>query len=167
MLVALENEVDVRHRLGAAREAVFHDRVVVDRALRLPDQPIRNVGPAIGIVAMFLGEAARVLDVAEADVVRAENELDALALGLDLRPVPVELPEITARAFDALPRIVRIDAQLARRRGHELHQAGRAGPRTGPGIEVRLLVRLRRDETPVPAGDARKFAEPVVVRRKT
>src|SRR5205814_1615830 len=108
-----------------------------------------------------------VLHVAEADVVGAEDELDALGLAGDggLQLI-VELPEIAACRFDALPRVGRIDAHLPRRARHDLHQPERAGPRPRAGIEARFLKGLRGEEAPVPAGDRCIFAKPVVVGRK-
>src|SRR4051795_12803590 len=98
---ALQDLIDVCDRLGAAREAVFHDRIVVDAALRFADQPVADVEPRMRIVAVFRGEAHGVLHVAGADVVRGENEFDALAVGLDFLPLLVDGPEIAAGRFHA------------------------------------------------------------------
>src|SRR5439155_8759761 len=106
-------------------------------------------------------------DMAEADVVCAENEFDALLFARDrILQLIIELPQISARAFDALPRITRIDAHLPRRARHDLHQTHRACPRSSVRIEPGLLIRLRRDEPPVPSRNLRILPEPVVIRRE-
>ena len=162
-----EDLIDVRHRLGAAREAVLHYRIVVDAALRFADQPVADVEPRARVVAVFLRQPHGVLHVSRADVVRGEDELDPLIFVRDrVLPDVVELPEIAACRFDALPRIGGIAAQLARGARHDLHQSDRAGPRARIRIEPRFLKRLRGDEAPVPARDLRVFAEPLVVRRE-
>lgn len=146
---------------------MLHHRIVVDAALRFADQPVADVEPRARIVAVFLRQPHGVLHVSRADVVRGEDEFDPLLFVRDgVLPDVIELPEVAARRFDALPRIGGIAAQLARGARHDLHQSHRAGPRARIRIETRFLKGLRGDEAPVPARDLRVFAEPVVVRRE-
>src|SRR5215210_9004298 len=80
MVPAAENRVDVADRLGPADEAVLADRIVVDVALRLPDQPVRHVLPRSRVVPVLLREADGVLYVAEPGVVGGQAELDPFLL---------------------------------------------------------------------------------------
>src|SRR6266498_3134271 len=60
-----EDRIDVANRLGAARESVLHNRIVVDGATRLANEPVADVVPRFRIVAMLLCEPNRILHVTE------------------------------------------------------------------------------------------------------
>src|SRR5438105_10650741 len=94
MFEPIENLSDVDHRLDAARESILHDGIVIDGSFRFTDEPVRDVIPRAGIVAVLVGQSLCIFDVAEADVVRAENEFDALLFARNrVLQFMIELPQ--------------------------------------------------------------------------
>src|SRR3989454_933119 len=100
-------------------------------------------------------------DRLHARVVRRERERKVAVVAVN------QVPQVADPALDVLARIEDVaDAELRRRRGHELHQPARALGRYGARFEVRLHADDRLDELPralVPGG---RRADQVAIRHR-
>src|SRR6185437_14123639 len=133
------NAVDELHRLPAARVTTLGP--IRPALLCEQRQAHAHVGPRIGVLALRLRDDARVLQMAEADVVGGDGEPGTVGLRDAVGDHLAHLLQIACAGKDALLGIVAVlDAHGLGGIGGQHHDATCAVLRLGARVPLRLLV---------------------------